>query len=183
MCYIINEYIINGGFCVNMELSDALEKVLKAYSRFYDIETDSKLCSGFSATANYRVKNDNYILSRKNVISSYEQYEYVYFLTEKNIDAIAMKDWIDKSLSVGMLRISPNKYHMSSKITLIILSNSIEPEAKKLLCKTKHHKCFKLYFHGWMEYKISAVEMDTMSFYSNSAGKDILETFKKTLQY
>ena len=59
-----------------------------------------------------------------------------------------------------------------------VLADTIAPEAETLLKKTRFHKNYRLALHGWMEYQIAALEISTMSFLSNPAGKGA----KKTLE-
>ena len=70
-----------------------------------------------------------------------------------------------------MSNIKPNREHMSSFVTLVILADTIDPEAKALIKKTRFRKNFRLALHGWMEYHIAAMEISTNSFLSNPAGK------------
>ena len=64
-------------------------------------------------------------------------------------------------------------------MTLVILANTIDPEAKKLIQKTRFQKDFRLSLHGWMEYHIAAMECSTNSFLSNPGGKGA----KKNLEH
>ena len=94
------------------------------------------------------------------------------------MDEESLQKQIDLSMQAGMSRIKPHKEHMSSFVTLVILADTITPEAKKLLQKTRFRKNFRLALHGWMEYHIAAMEISTHSFLSNPAGKEA----KKTLE-
>ena len=71
-----------------------------------------------------------------------------------------------------MGHIKPNREHMSSLVTLVVLADTIDPEAKDLIKKTRFRKNFRLALHGWMEYHIAAMEISTNSFLSNPAGKE-----------
>ena len=82
------------------------------------------------------------------------------------------------ALKAGMSRVKPHKEHKSSYVTLVILANTIDPDAKKLIRKTRFTKNFRLALHGWMEFHIAAMEISTNSFLSNPAGKGA----KKTLE-
>ena len=56
-------------------------------------------------------------------------------------------------------------------VTLVVVADTIDEEAKKLIKRTRFHKNYRLALHGWMEYQIAALEISTMSFLSNPAGK------------
>ena len=77
-----------------------------------------------------------------------------------------------------MGNIKPSREHMSSFVTLVVLADVIDPEAKALIKKTRFRKNYRLALHGWMEYQIAAMEISTNSFLSNPAGRNA----KKTLE-
>ena len=87
------------------------------------------------------------------------------------LDEEGAKSLLDRTLKVGMGRVRPHKEHKSSYVTLVILADTITPEAKKLIQKTRFQKNFRLSLHGWMEYHIAAMECSTNSFLSNPGGK------------
>lgn len=158
-----------------MELTkqQRLEKLLNAYSHHYDIDRDVTVDGGgFPATATFFLRDENYLISKKHVLSAVENYEYVYFYVTEHLDAETLRQQIDLTLRVGMSRIKPHKEHMSSFVTLVILADTIDPEAKTLLKKTRYRKNFWLALHGWMEYHIAAMEIETNSFLSNPAGRE-----------
>ena len=158
---------------MEMTLKDRLDVLLNAYTRYYsNIKTDVETPEGvFSATADFFVRDENYAFSKKIVISAFEQYEYAYFQMVDHLDEAAARDLLDRTLKAGMARIKPHKEHKSSYVTLVILANTITPEAKKLIQKTRFQKNFRLSLHGWMEYHIAAMECSTQSFLSNPGGK------------
>ena len=154
-------------------LTERLNVLLNAYTHHYsnitrDVETEVGV---YAATADFFVRDENYAFSKKVVISAFEQYEYAYFYLADHLDEAAAKDLLDRTLKVGMARIKPHKEHKSSYVTLVILANTITPEAKKLIQKTRFQKNFRLSLHGWMEYHIAAMECSTQSFLSNPGGK------------
>jgi len=165
---------------MEMTRQERLEKLLSAYSRHYNVERDVRTESGaeYPAAATFFVRDENYAFSKKIVISAFEQYDYTFFFLAEHLDAATAKAQIDLALREGMAKIKPHKEHKSSYVTLVILADTIDPEAKKLIQKTRFQKNFRLALHGWMEYHIAAMEISTQSFLSNPAGKGA----KKTLE-
>ena len=164
---------------MEMTLQERLDKLLKAYSHHYDIDRDVHTEEGdYPATATFFVRDENYAFIREAVISAYEQYEYVYFFMTEHLDASAAKELLDQTLKVGMARIKPHKEHKCSYVTLVILADTIDEEAKSLIQKTRFQKNYRLALHGWMEYHIAAMECSTHSFFSNPAGKGTRKTLE-----
>lgn len=157
---------------MEMTLQERLDRLLNAYSHHYDIERDVQVQGGsYPATAFYYLRDENYLVSRKHVLSVVENHEYVYFYLTEHLTAEDVRRQIEVSREAGMGHIKPNKEHMSSMVTLVILADVIDPEAKTLIKRTRFRKNFRLALHGWMEYHIAAMECSTMSFLSNPAGK------------
>ena len=158
---------------MGMTQQERLDRLLNAYSYQYDIERDVTVEGGsFPATAFFFLRDENYLISKKHVLSAVENHEYVYFYLTEHLDAATLQKQIDLSREAGMSNIKPNREHMSSFVTLVILADTIDPEAKALIKKTRFRKNFRLALHGWMEYHIAAMEISTNSFLSNPAGKE-----------
>lgn len=162
-----------------MELIECFNSAIENYSRFYDIEKNLECCDGFFAIATFNSREENYILSRRSVVYAYEQYEYVYFAVEDFIDEMLMKNLLEKSLELGLAKIKPNKEHMRSLVTLVVIANRIDKNAKKMLKKSRFSKSYKFTFHGWMQFRVAALEISTNELSCNSPGKDVLKVFSK----
>ncbi|MBQ2961126.1 MAG: hypothetical protein IJE09_07890 [Oscillospiraceae bacterium] len=155
-----------------MSKQERLEKLLNAYSHHYDIERDVMLDGTYySAAANFFLRDENYLISKKHVLSAVENHEYVYFHLCDNLTAEELQKHIDITRNSVLARVKPHKEHMSTFATLVVLADTIEPEAKKLIKKTRFSKYFRLALHGWMEYHIAAMEISTNSFLSNPPGR------------
>ena len=157
-----------------MELSmqERLDKLLNAYSHHYDIERDVMLeGTYYPARATFFLRDENYLISKKHVLSAVENHEYVFFHLCENLTAEELKKHIELTRSTVLSQVRPHKEHMSTFATLVVLADTIEPEAKKLIKKTRFSKYFRLALHGWMEYHIAAMEISTNSFLSNPTGR------------
>ena len=168
-----------------MELTqqERLNKLLEAYSHHYNVSRDVHTDYGdYPAAAEFFVRDENYAFSKKAVISAFEQYDYTYFYLTDHLDVEEAHRILDNTLKVGMGRIKPHKEHKSSYVTLVILADTIDEEAKKLIQKTRFQKNFWLSLHGWMEYHIAAMECSTMSFLSNPGGKGTRKTLESNFR-
>ena len=162
-----------------MGLQEQLERLLNAYSRHYDIKRDVQTEGGFfPAEAVFYLRDEHYLVRRDKRFYAVEQHEYAYFHTTQALDAEALQILIDRSLQAGRAEVKPHKEHMCSFVTLVVLAETIDPEAQKLLKRTRFHKNFRLALHGWMEYHIAAMECSTGSFLSNPAGREARKTLE-----
>ena len=155
---------------MKLTLQERLDKLLEAYSHHYNVirNVDG---GPYPATAEFFVRDENYAFSKKIVISAFEQYDYTYFYTTEHLAGAEARRILDLTLKTGLERINPHKEHKSSYVTLVILAETMDEEAKKLIQKTRFQKNYRLSLHGWMEYHIAAMECSTQSFFSNPSGK------------
>ena len=162
-----------------MGLQEQLERLLNAYSRHYDIKRDVQTEGGFfPAEAVFYLRDEHYLVRRDKRFYAVEQHEYAYYHTTQALDAEALQILIDRSLQAGRAEVKPHKEHMCSFVTLVVLAETIDPEAKKVLKKTRFHKNYRLSLHGWMEFHIAAMECSTRSFLSNPAGRGARKTLE-----
>ena len=156
---------------MEIALQERLNKLLDAYSHQYDIDRDVDV-EGFlyPATATYYLRDENYLISKQHVLSAVEQHEYLYFYLTDHLTAEDLQSQVDLSKRAGLGKVKPHKDHMFSNVGLVILANTITPEAQKLIKKTRFRKNYKLSFYGWTEYQLAAMEVSTNCFYSNPAG-------------
>lgn len=160
-------------------LEQRLGKLLDAYSHHYDIDREVQIGERtFPATATYYLRDENYLISKQHVLSAVESHEYVYFHLADHLDVPTLMELIELTKQAGLSNIKPSKIHMCSFVTLVVLADTIDPEAVKLLKRTHYRKNYLLALHGWMEYHIAAMETSTNRFFSNPAGRET----KKTLE-
>ena len=91
---------------MEMTKQERLEKLLNAYSHHYNIFHDIAVEGGsFPAAAFFFLRDENYLLSRRHVLSAVENYEYVYFYITDNLTASEIQGQIDLSLNACMSNI------------------------------------------------------------------------------
>lgn len=161
-------------------LQARLEKLLDAYSHYYDIAHDVVVEGGsFPATAFFYLRDENYLISKQHVLSAVEQYEYVYYFLTDHLDAQTLQTQMELSKQAGLSHVKPHKEHMFSYVTLVVLANTIDPDAKRLIKRTWFRKNYLFTLHGWMEYHLAAMECDTNSFFSNPAGREARKNLER----
>lgn len=167
----------------NNQLQEKLEKLLKAYAYYFDVERDVEVEGGsFPAVANYHFREENYVATRAHTIYASEQHEYVYFYLTEHLDLAALQKEIDLSREAGCKRVAPHGEHMFSYVTLVILADAIDEDAKRALKRYRYRKNFWLTLHGWMEYRIAAMETSSTTFLSNPAGREVRKNLEQNFQ-
>ena len=163
-----------------MGLQEQLERLLNAYARHYDIKRDVQTEGGFfPAEAVFYLRDEHYLVRRDKRFYAVEQHEYAYFHTTQALDAEALQILIDRSLQAGRAEVKPHKEHMCSFVTLVVLAETMTPEARKLLKRTRFRKNFRFALHGFMEYRAAVVELSAGRVESSPAGREVRKSLER----
>lgn len=160
-----------------------LETLLSAYTRYFDIQRG--VVAGdvtFAALAQYHSRSGKYILVKSAKIWSIEMNEYVYFALTGHLDVDTLDTLYKAARDAGLALIKPHSEHMRSYVSLAIIADSIDAGAQKALRKIRFRKSFWLALHGWMEFRIAAIDLSAGQVHSNPAGKDVRVTLERNLQ-
>ena len=136
----------------------------------------------FDFMGEYILTNSKYFLSKKKVIFSYDNREYVF---AKELDYIS-KDYLEKNLlpfsDYAMKNIvQTDENHMSTTITLFISCNNIDTNLKKQIPKIKKRKSYMFGLKGYSYLRLILFDQLTNEFIYNSDSKDIIHFYKEVL--
>lgn len=161
------------------ELTQAL---LNSYETYYDIaRVDDG--SPLVATCDFHSTSERYVLVKRAKLWAAETNEYVFLFHVSELDMDSLAVCRDLALEQGMEKIHPHSEHMYSHITAILLCNCAQPDALELLERYKKSVSFKLSLHGWMEYRIAAVDLSTAEVFTNRKGKDLKKSLGKVIDF
>ena len=161
---------------------ELLQALLNSYEAYYDI---ARVTDGapLLATCDFHSTSERYVLTKKAKLCAAETNEYIFIL---HVDELTMDSFArcrDLALERGMEKIHPHPEHMYSHITAILLCDTAQPDALELLERYKKSANFKLSLHGWMEYRIAAVDLSTGEVYANRKGKDVKQSLCKVIDF
>lgn len=157
-----------------MNSSEALNKLLPSYKSYFDIKTEN-VTPPFTAEAEFHSHNEQYILIKAAKIASMDSHEYVFFAADDSQKNLTSQKFIelDKiAWETGISRVNPVENHKNSDVTLILLFDTIEPEAEKLIKKAKHSKTYMLGFRGYSNYSVIALSLSDNKIVYNRFGRN-----------
>lgn len=154
-----------------MNLNDALEKILYSFQAYYNIKREVE--APFTAEAEFISHNEQYFLIKRAKVADIDSNEHVFFYTTSELDTTVLQEIDECAWSRGLSRVTPNSSHRNTDITLFIVADHIQPEAKKLIHKLKHYKSYFFTFHGWSNYRLIAVELSTGDLAYNRQGQSL----------
>ena len=155
-----------------------LEGLKKAYAAYFDIE-DIHDGTTLKARCGYHMRDSQYVLVKKAELWAAESHEYLYLWDAGHLDLDGVEDIFRRTLDDGEPRVKPHAQHMYTYLTAVALYDSADPDALAQLKKLKKRREFKLSLHGWMEFRIAAVDLSNGEITVNRAGKAMGKDLKR----
>ena len=156
----------------------ALSRLKEAYTAYYDIEERND-GTALKAICAYHNRASQYVLVKKAELWAAENHEYIYLWDAGHLDADLLEEIFRRTLADGEPRVKPHAQHMYTYLTAVALYDSADPAALEQLKKLKKRREFKLSLHGWMEFRIAAVDLSTGEITVNRAGKSLKKDLKR----
>ena len=161
----------------------ALNQILPAFQQYYTIKKED-VTPPFCAEAEFRSHNEQYFLVRSAHIADIDSNEFVYFaatqsFTKEQLGSLSKQAW-----EQGLSKVKPYNGHRNSDVSLIILADNLAEDKNQLIKqikKTKLYKSYKFSFHGWSNFKLAVVDLETQDIYFNRFGKDYRKLIEKNI--
>ena len=155
-----------------------LERLKAAYTAYFDIEEiDDGTC--LKARCAYHTRDSQYVLVKKAELWAAESHEYLYLWDAGRLDGALEEEVFRRTLADGEPRVKPHSQHMYTYLTAVVLCDSAAPDALAQLKQLKKRREFKLSLHGWMEFRIAAVDLSNGEITVNRAGKALAKDLKR----
>lgn len=160
-----------------------INALLEAYEAYFDIKRNIERENiMLAAEAIFHSRSEKYVLVQSAKLWAVETNEYAYFITKETSSAEEFRKLRDKVLEFGMKEIKPHNEHMYSYITMIYIADSIDDETTKEIEKFSCHKTFLLSLHGWMHFRLAAIDLRKNVIITNKKGREIRGIAEKVLQ-
>lgn len=155
-----------------------LEGLKKAYTAYFDIEEIDD-GTALKARCDYHMRDSQYVLVKKAELWAAESHEYLYLWDAGVLDIAGVEEIFRRTLEDGEPRVRPHSQHMYTYLTAVALYDSAQPDALEQLRKLKKRREFKLSLHGWMEFRIAAVDLSNGEITVNRAGKALAKDLRR----
>lgn len=160
----------------------ALEGILGAYMRLFDVQRECE-CAGrsFSAYAEYHEYDEQYVLVKRAKLWEAHIHEYAYFQIVDRLDGRALDELLGFMKTDALGRLDPEPDHMTSYLSLVIVTNSMDDQLARTVRKTRFRKDFRLGIRGWAELKLAVVDVSRQRVITNPAGESMEDPLKAGL--
>ena len=164
-----------------MRPQEALEKLLPSFMRYYNIKTED-VTEPFSAEAEFYTHDESYFLFKEAKMNESESREFIFFAALDHLDAETVKEYDETAWNTGMSRVVITPIHHSTDVTLIVLADTIDKDAAKLIKKLKHHKSYCFNFKGFSRYRLIALETSSGKIIHNHLGSELKKLVRNILK-
>lgn len=155
-----------------------VERLKQSYAAYYDVESIDD-GTALKARCAYHMRDSQYVLVKKAEIWAAESHEYLYLWSLDALDSPAVAEIFRRVLEDGEPRVKPHSQHMYTYLTAVVLYDSTDPQALAELKKLKKRREYKLSLHGWMEFRIAAVDVSNGEITVNRSGKAMTKDLKQ----
>ena len=155
-----------------------VQDLKKAYAAYFDVEEIDD-GTALKALCSFHVRDSQYVLVKKAELWAAENHEYLYLWDAGELDEAAVEEIFRRTLADGEPRVRPHSQHMYTYLTAVVVCGSVDRETLEQLKKLRKRREFRLSLHGWMEFRIAAVDLSTGEITVNRAGKAMVKDLKR----
>ena len=165
-----------------MEFKEYAGTIERKLQRSFDIARDHSINGArYDLFAEFRMRNERFILSKKAVIYAFENNEYclMRYLPELTPEyaALFMDDIVDAVVDL----VRPDGEHMSSVLTGVIVfgegSGDAIAKAAEEVRKFRYHRSFSLGFRGWTDIRLLLVSLKEGVIAANKRGEQVSKVY------
>ena len=156
-----------------------LKKLLAAYEAWFNITKDYDYAGRhFEGYAEFHERGAQYIATKKAEIWSVNSYEYLFFKLTNHVSAADIESFVEFMTTEVIKKVQPEKDHMSSYLSLVLIADSADEDVEKVVAKTKFRKNFMLGLRGWADLRLCVIDLQAQKILSNAAGKHLKPTLE-----
>lgn len=164
-----------------MTRQEAIQTLYKSYEAYYNIHEMEESDSNLVARCDFFEKSQKYVMHKKAELWSANCEEFIYLFSMPKLTDAEYEACMTLAMEDGQKRMNIGPGHMYTYITVVILCDEADCEAKKALKKSRFYKSFHFSLHGWLDYHAAAVALTDENIVSNYAGKSTAKILKKVL--
>lgn len=165
-----------------MNVTEALNKILCSFTRYYNIKKGEEVEAPFTAEAEFISHNEQYFLIKRAKVADINSNEYVYFYAADEVDYEMLQNLDETAWSRGLSKVVPDSAHRNSDVTLVLVADKLSPEAKAAIPKMKHYKSYMFTLHGWSYYRLIALELSSGDLVYNRQGQSLKKLVSNILK-
>lgn len=151
-----------------------LKRLLAAHETWFDVSRDHVFGGRtFPGYAEFHSSAEQYVLVKRAKLWEVNAHEYLFFVTADRLTAQRLEDEVAFMTTKALDKVQPNPAHMTSYLSLVVIADAVDDDARRAVKKTRFRKNFKLGFQGWADLRLAVVDLSTSSIITNAMGKEL----------
>ena len=159
----------------------AVERLKKIYSAYYDIDIVDD-GTPLQALCAYHLRDSQYVLMKQAELWAAESHEYLFLWSLEELTQESVEEIFTRVVTQGEGLVRPHAQHMYTYLTAVVLYDRADSQALEKLKKLKKRREYRLSLHGWMEFRIAAVDMSTAEITTNRSGKILVKDLRRMVK-
>ncbi len=164
-----------------MTSTETLEKILPAYKRYYNINTEDPT-QPFDAEAVFNSHNEQYYLVKSAKVADIESNEYVFFKAVERLDTEEFGKLTETAWEKGLKDVNPTFSHKNTDVTLVIVADSIDEDCIHAIKNKKLSQSYFFNLKGYSNFHVVAVEPNLNRVLTNRRGRFLKKMFMQYIQ-
>lgn len=162
-----------------MKYEEYIDLLISKLERNFTIERDIVIFDNkIDLTAKFSNTSVRTFITKNDIIDRYDNYEHIYV---KRYDNVTEKDVVTFGQFLKRISdeyIKPDKDHMSTFITGVLIGNHIDQNAIKIIEKFNYRKAFCFYLKGWCDVRLVYAGLDDNKLITNKDGKKVKKLYE-----
>ena len=153
-----------------MTLDELFRAFLKAYATYYNVKETPEKDSPFDAEAVFSSCEEQYFLLKGITLSETRIAEFVRFAKRERLTRAELERLDALAWEQGLAAAAPGPGHKCSDVTLIVLAERADDDAKARVKPWRRGRAYRRGLHGFSHYRLGVVERATGAFFFNRQG-------------
>ncbi|NMA48941.1 MAG: hypothetical protein GX947_04125 [Tissierellia bacterium] len=167
-----------------MDLDNYLERIEKKLYTNFDLHREFELNgTSFEMYAQYNLRSERYILTKKAKIYGIENNEHTFFKYFESLRESDFNKIVSNIIENIEQIVKPHKEHMSSNVNAIIVVDSsieeLDSDLIKLIKNFKYQKGFAFGFKGWADFGVILYSLKDELAITNKKGEDVKRIYSE----
>lgn len=162
-----------------MTLDELFRAFLKSYAVYYDVKETPESGSPFDAEAVFSSCEEQYFLLKGITLSETRIAEFVRLAKRERLTRAELERLDALAWEQGLAAAAPGPGHKCSDVTLLLLADAVDDDAKARVEACRHEKMYRLGLWGFSRYRLAVIERSTGAFFFNRQGTRLQPLVKK----
>lgn len=161
---------------------ELIERLLAAHAAWFDVTRRYEFSGHtFPGYAEFHSHGEQYVLVKRAKLWEVDAHEYLFFDAIDHLDMAALDEAVRFMTTSAIEKVEPKPNHMSSYLSLVLVTDSADKDAMDAVRKVRFRKNFMLGIRGWADLRLAVVDLATQRIATNGAGKELHDTLKANL--